>query len=133
MGSAAFGFLRHDNVVQAMRAAGLVFTGKTNTPEFGLPCYTEPDPEVAPPAVASGTTPHRWRIVSGAAVAVAAGWRPSSGSGRRRLGTHPASANGLVGIKPSRGRISNGPLRSVGAWSTGPLARTVADAAALLA
>ena len=46
----------------------------------------------------------------------------------------PASANGLVGIKPSRGRISNGPLRDpVGDLvNSGPLARTVADAAALL-
>lgn len=37
-----------DNVVTQMRRGGLVITGKTNAPEFGLPCYTEPD--VAPPA-----------------------------------------------------------------------------------
>lgn len=138
MGSAAFDFPSYadDNVVQAMRDAGLVFTGKTNTPEFGLPCYTEPDPDVAPPArcvwderrTAGGSS-------GGAAVAVAAGLAPiahgSDGGGSVRI---PASANGLVGIKPSRGRISNGPLRDpVGDLvNSGPLARTVADAAALL-
>ena len=71
----------------------------------------------------------------GAAVAVASGLAPmahgSDGGGSIRI---PASANGIVGIKPSRGRISNGPLRDpVGDLVTsGPLARTVADAAALL-
>ena len=37
-----------DNVVTRLRGAGLISLGKTNTPEFGLTCYTEP--EVAPPA-----------------------------------------------------------------------------------
>ena len=71
----------------------------------------------------------------GAAVAVASGLAPiahgSDGGGSIRI---PASANGLVGIKPSRGRVSNGPIRDpIGDLVTsGPLARTVADAAALL-
>lgn len=125
-----------DNVVVAMRQAGLVFTGKTNTPEFGLPCYTEPDEAVAPAA----RTP--WDLTrsaggssGGAAAAVSAGLAPvahgSDGGGSIRI---PSSVTGLVGIKPSRGRISNGPLRdAVGDLLTsGPLARTVADAAALL-
>lgn len=123
-----------DNVVAKMRAAGLVFTGKTNTPEMGLPCYTEPD--VAPPA----RTP--WDLQrsaggssGGAAAAVAAGLAPiaqgSDGGGSVRI---PSSVAGLVGIKPTRGRVSNGPLRdAVGDLAThGPIGRTVADTAALL-
>jgi amidase len=137
-GSVAYDFpgQADDYVVQAMREAGLVFTGKTTTPEFGLPCYTEPDPKVSAPArcvwdgarTAGGSS-------GGAAVAVASGLAPiahgSDGGGSVRI---PASANGLVGIKPSRGRISNGPLRDpIGDLVTsGPLARTVGDAAALL-
>jgi len=137
-GSVAYDFpaMADDNVVLAMREAGLVFTGKTTTPEFGLPCYTEPDPSVSAAArcvwdsdrTAGGSS-------GGAAVAVAAGLAPiahgSDGGGSVRI---PAAANGLVGIKPSRGRISNGPLRDpIGDLVTsGPLARTVSDAAALL-
>ena len=123
-----------DNVVVAMRSAGLVFTGKTSAPEFGLPCYTEP--AGAPPArtpwdltcSASGSS-------GGAAAAVAAGLAPiaqgSDGGGSIRL---PASVCGLVGIKPTRGRVSNGPASDgVGDLvSIGPLARSVRDAAALL-
>ncbi len=138
MGSAVFDLPSYedDYVVKAMRDAGLVFTGKTSTPEFGLPCYTEPEPQVGAPArcvwdpdrTAGGSS-------GGAAVAVASGLAPiahgSDGGGSVRI---PASANGLVGIKPSRGRVSNGPIRDpIGDLVTsGPLARTVADAAALL-
>ncbi|MFM8894953.1 MAG: amidase [Actinomycetales bacterium] len=123
-----------DHVVTRLKQAGAVMTGKTNTPEFGLPCYTEPD--VAPPA----RTPwDRQRSAGGssggAAAAVAAGLasaaQGSDGGGSIRI---PASACGLVGIKPARGRISAGPLaEAIGELGTsGPLARTVADAAALL-
>ncbi len=121
-------------VVEKLRAAGTVMTGKTNTPEFGLPCYTEPD--VAPPA----RTP--WDLTrtaggssGGAAAAVAAGLAPialgSDGGGSIRI---PASVCGLVGYKPSRGRISNAPFGPdpVGLVTHGPLARTVADAAAFV-
>ncbi len=127
-------FPMDSNVVAAMRAGGLVFTGKTNTPEFGFPCYTEPD--VAPPA----RTP--WDLSrsaagssGGAAAAVSSGLAPiaqgSDGGGSIRL---PSSVCGLVGIKTSRGRVSNGPLgEPVGDLAVyGPLARTVRDAAALL-
>ncbi|NYD42489.1 amidase [Nocardioides panaciterrulae] len=123
-----------DGVVLSLEAAGLVSLGKTNTPEFGSPCYTEPD--VAPPAV----TPYdRSRTAGGssggAAAAVAAGLVPlaqgSDGGGSIRI---PASCCGLVGLKPTRGRISGHPMYGdpVGLATAGPLARTVRDAAALL-
>jgi amidase len=123
-----------DHVTTAIRSAGAVITGKTSCPEFGLPCYTET--EIGPPA----RTP--WDLSrsaggssGGAATAVAAGLAPaahgSDGGGSIRI---PASACGLFGIKPSRGRISNAPLMPdlAGLTTEGPLARTVADAALLL-
>ena len=123
-----------DYVVAALRAAGTVMPGKTATPEFGLPCYTET--RIGPPA----RTP--WDLSrsaggssGGAAAAVAAGLAPaaqgSDGGGSIRI---PSSVCGLFGIKPSRGRISGGPLMPdlVGLATDGPLARTVADAAVLL-
>lgn len=125
---------RDSNVVAALRRGGLVFTGTTTTPEFGLPCYTEPDdfPTARTPwdlsRSAAGSS-------GGAAAAVAAGCAPlaqgSDGGGSVRL---PASACGLVGLKPSRGRVSTGPyVYAAGELATaGPLARTVRDAAALL-
>jgi amidase len=123
-----------DNVVILLRQAGAVMTGKTATPEFGLPCYTET--KIGPPA----RTP--WDLSrsaggssGGAAAAVAAGLAPaaqgSDGGGSIRI---PSSVCGLFGIKPSRGRVSEGPLVPdlAGLGVNGPLARTVADAALLL-
>src|SRR6202451_1472670 len=123
-----------DYVVAAIRRAGAVITGKTATPEFGLPCYTET--KIGPPA----RTP--WDLSrsaggssGGAAAAVAAGLAPaaqgSDGGGSIRI---PASVCGLFGIKPSRGRVSGGPLLPglSGLSIDGPIAHTVA-AAALLA
>ncbi len=123
-----------DFVTAQLRAAGAVITGKTATPEFGLPCYTETG--IGPPA----RTP--WDLSrsaggssGGAAAAVAAGLAPaaqgSDGGGSIRI---PASVCGLFGIKPTRGRISSAPLVPdlVGLGVDGPLARTVADAALLL-
>jgi amidase len=123
-----------DYVVAALRSAGIVITGKTATPEFGLPCYTETT--IGPPA----RTP--WDLTrsaggssGGAGAAVAAGLAPaaqgSDGGGSIRI---PASVCGLFGIKPTRGRISGGPLNPdlAGLSTDGPLARTVADAALLL-
>lgn len=123
-----------DNVVKRMRAEGLVFTGKTSTPEIGLPCYTE-SPTTAAARSAWDLDRSAGGSSGGAAAAVAAGLAPlahgSDGGGSIRI---PAAVTGLVGIKPSRARISNGPLGdSVGDLVThGPLARSVADAAALL-
>jgi amidase len=123
-----------DHVVGALRAAGIVITGKTATPEFGLPCYTET--RIGPPA----RTP--WDLArsaggssGGAAAAVAAGLAPaaqgSDGGGSIRI---PSSVCGLFGIKPTRGRVSGGPLFPdlAGLSINGPIARTVADAALLL-
>jgi amidase len=123
-----------DFVVAELRKAGIVITGKTATPEFGLPCYTET--KIGPPA----RTP--WDLSrsaggssGGAGAAVAAGLAPaaqgSDGGGSIRI---PSSVCGLFGIKPSRGRISAGPLMPdlFGLSTNGPLARTVADAALLL-
>jgi len=123
-----------DGVVLRLREAGAVIIGKTNTPEFGLAGYTESP--VAPPA----RTPwDRTRSAGGssggAAAAVAAGLAPvahgSDGGGSIRI---PASACGVVGIKPTRGRVSNGPYGAdlFGLATHGALARRVADAALLL-
>src|SRR6476620_7185067 len=123
-----------DGVTESLEAAGMVSIGKTNTPEFGSPCHTEP--AGAPPAV----TPYdRSRMAGGssggAAAAVAAGLVPvaqgSDGGGSLRI---PASCCGLVGLKPSRGRISGHPRYGdpVGLATAGTLARSVRDAAALL-
>jgi amidase len=123
-----------DHVTSSIRRAGAVLLGKTATPEFGLPCYTET--EIGPPA----RTP--WDLSrsaggssGGAGAAVASGLAPaaqgSDGGGSIRI---PASVCGLFGIKPTRGRISSAPLMPdlMGLAVDGPLARSVADAALLL-
>jgi amidase len=123
-----------DEIVEVLDAAGAVSLGKTNAPEFGMPSYTES--LVAPPA----RTPWDPRLGAGgssggAAVAVAAGMLPvaagSDGGGSIRI---PAAATGLVGLKPSRGRVPalSGFGSLGGLVVAGPLARTVADAGLLL-
>ena len=123
-----------DEVVLRLERAGLISLGKTNAPEFGSPCYTEPD--VAPPAVTPWDTGRMAGGSSGgAAAAVAGGLVPlaqgSDGGGSIRI---PASCCGLVGLKPTRGRISPAPMYGdpVGLATSGPIARTVRDSAALL-
>ncbi len=123
-----------DDVVTALRAGNTVMTGKTTTPEFGLPAYTESD--VGPYARTPwDRTRGAGGSSGGAAVAVAAGLAPvaqgSDGGGSIRI---PASSCGVVGVKTSRGLISNGPMpdHPSGLAVNGVLARTVADAAALL-
>lgn len=123
-----------DELARVLDDAGAISLGKTNTPEFGLPSYTES--LVAPPA----RTPwDRSRGAGGssggAAVAVSAGLLPvatgSDGGGSIRI---PAAATGLVGLKPSRGRVPAGAgFDALGGLAVpGPLARTVADAALVL-
>ncbi|MDT4935278.1 MAG: amidase [Pseudonocardiales bacterium] len=123
-----------DNIVTLLRAAGTISVGKTATPEFGLPCYTETD--IGPPARTPWDTARLAGGSSGGAgAAVASGFVPfaqgSDGGGSIRI---PASVCGLVGLKPSRGRISKGPLDfdATRLGVLGPLARTVRDAAAFL-
>lgn len=123
-----------DELADVLDAAGAVSLGKTNTSEFGLAGYTEP-------AVArAARTPWRPALGAGgssggAAVAVSAGLLPvatgSDGGGSIRI---PAAATGLVGLKPSRGRVPSGSgFTSLGGLAVhGALARTVSDAALLL-
>lgn len=136
-GSAAMAGMRaelDDGVVQLLREAGTVMVGKTSTPEFGLPAYTEPatGPAARTPwdltRTAGGSS-------GGAAAAVAAGVVPaahaSDGGGSIRI---PAACCGVVGMKPSRGRVSSGPhgVDGIGLGVHGVVTRTVRDSAALL-
>ncbi|CAM5763542.1 amidase [Labrys miyagiensis] len=121
-------------IVRRIKAAGLVTIGKSNAPEFGLSIATEPK--------LYGTTRNPWRdeitvggSSGGAAAAVAARMVPiadaSDGAGSIRI---PASCCGIVGLKPSRGRITLSP--AVDCWYGGVhslcCARSVRDTAAYL-
>src|SRR5207249_689147 len=115
-----------------LKEAGFVVLGKTNTPELGLTAVTESE--------LNGSCRNPWDTTrtpggssGGAASAVAAGLAPaahgSDGGGSIRI---PASCCGLFGIKPARGRVSSAPYGGLEGFSTsGPIARTVFDAAAL--
>ena len=120
-------------LVAALDAAGTVSLGKTTSPEFGMSSSSETRFGVTRNPYDTSRAPGG--SSSGAAVAVAAGMLPaavgSDGGGSVRI---PAAANGLVGLKPSRGRVPSMPGRSgVGGLSVaGPLTRNVADAGMLL-
>jgi amidase len=119
-------------VVTRLLNAGLLLMGRTNSPEMGLLTTTENE--------RFGTTRNPWQLThspggssGGAAAAVAAGLAPvahaSDGGGSIRV---PSSCCGLVGLKPSRGRIP----QPVAAWEhatvEGAITRYVRDAALLL-
>lgn len=120
-------------LVSRFRAAGLVPLGRTNSSEFGSMPTTEP--------LAWGATHNPWDLTrspggssGGSAAAVAAGLVPfahaSDGGGSIRI---PSSCCGLVGLKPSQGRITAGPLRDESNLGVELcVSRTVRDTATLL-
>ncbi len=119
--------------IDRIRRAGFIDLGRTNTPEFGLLPTTEP--------ALHGPTRNPWDLTrsaggssGGAAAAVAAGIVPlaqgSDGGGSIRI---PASATGIFGLKPSRGRNPRRPGSSIDYLSVEhALTRTVRDSAAFL-
>ncbi|MCC7321149.1 MAG: amidase [Rubellimicrobium sp.] len=121
-------------VVERIKAAGLCLMGKTNAPENGWSLDTRP--------AVYGATINPWDAAltpggssGGSAVAVASGMVPiaeaSDGAGSIRV---PASCCGVVGLKPSRGRVTLAPFADY--WSGGAYflcnSRTVRDTAAYL-
>ncbi|MGH9207360.1 MAG: amidase, partial [Acidimicrobiales bacterium] len=119
-------------MVEAFERAGFVLMGRTNTPELGPITVTENN--------RYGITRNPWDLSyspggssGGAAAAVASGMAPAAhgndGGGSIRI---PASCCGLVGLKPSRGRVPARVNPWEGAAVEGALTRTVADAAGVL-
>lgn len=118
--------------VERLKRAGAIVIGKTNTPEFGYTAFTTNR--------LFGPTRNPWNTErtpggssGGSAAALAGGIVPlataSDGGGSVRI---PAAYTGLVGLKPSQGRIPWGPeraLRFSHCIVSGPLTRTVEDAA----
>ena len=122
-------------LVRRHQAAGFVIFGKTTTPEFGLTGTTENK--------LTGDTHNPWNAEhssggssGGSAAAVALGVLPAAhatdGGGSIRI---PASCCGLFGLKPSRGRVPMGPLRTEG-WggmsTHHAVTHSVRDSAAIL-
>lgn len=126
---------RDSELMRRYRAAGMVFLGKTNTPEFGLMGITEPE--------LHGPTRNPWDLdrtpggsSGGSAAAVASGMVPMAsggdGGGSIRI---PSSHCGLFGMKPTRGRVPTGPEYGEiwqGAAVEHVITRSVRDSAAML-
>ncbi|PJJ45547.1 amidase [Glutamicibacter mysorens] len=130
---------RDHSLVARLRTEGVVILGKTQVPEFGLSSYSEN--LIAPPS-RNPFDPTRTSGGSsgGQAAAIAAGMIPlgpgSDGGGSVRI---PAAACGLVGLKPSLGRIPSDildgytdPMGAPKLTVSGPLAHDALDAALLL-
>jgi amidase len=126
----------HDSELMIrFRKAGVTVLGKTNTPEFGLLGYTEPE--------LHGPTRNPWNTEhtpggssGGSAAAVAAGMVPLAGGGDGGGSIRiPASCCGHFGLKPSRGRTPTGPDHGEiwqGAAIEHVITRSVRDSAAML-
>lgn len=124
---------RDNPLARRVHRAGAVSIGKTQVPEFGLPCYSENqlgDPArnpLDPQRTSGGST-------GGGGAAVAAGILPvapgNDGGGSVRI---PAAACGVVGLKPGRGRMpdDDGSTSVRNLMTSGPIANTAADAALL--
>jgi len=136
MGSDIFGDFvpGHDAfLVRRLREAGFVIVGKTSMPEFGILPVSEPR-RFGPVRNPWDTDRTPGGSSGGAAAAVASGMLPlahgSDGGGSIRI---PASCCGLVGLKPTRGRVSRGPEQGDDFLvQDGVLTRTVAETAELL-
>lgn len=122
-------------LAEQFRAAGFILLGRTNVPEMGTTVTTES--RSFPPARNPWNPGHSTGGSSGgSAAAVASGMvavaHGNDGGGSIRI---PASECGLVGLKPTRGRVSQGPLIAE-AWAGGTIdgvvTRTVRDAAGVL-
>jgi amidase len=126
----------HDSfLMKRFKKAGLITLGRSTVPELGISGQTE--------TILQGITRNPWELErmaggssGGAAASVAAGVVPlahaSDGGGSIRI---PASCCGLVGLNPSRGRISGGPDRQdpmFGLAREFVVSRTVRDTAAML-
>ena len=121
-------------VVERLKGAGAVMVGKTNTPEFAMSGFTRNR--------LFGETRNPWNLThtpggssGGSAAAVAAGCVPlAEGSDAGGSIREPAACCGIVGLKPSLGRIPFDilPTQFWTVFHFGPLARTVADAALFL-
>lgn len=137
-GSRLFESNVHDfdsETVARLRRAGFLILGRTASPEFGMGASTE--------AALTGPTRNPWSLEhtaggssGGAGAAVASGMLPAShatdSGGSIRI---PASCNGLVGLKPTRGLIPTGPHRgdaSHGLSHEHAVTRSVRDCAAIL-
>jgi len=122
-------------VVERLKAAGAIVFGKTNTPEFAAGSQTF--------NAVFGTTRNPWDLdktcggsSGGAAVAVACGMQPfADGTDMGGSLRNPGNFNSVVGFRPTPGRVPNYPTTDT--WQTlslpGPVARSVEDAAFLLA
>lgn len=119
-------------VAGKLKEAGFITIGKHNTPEFAGGTFTEP--------LAFGPCRNPWNTEfspggssGGSGAATAAGLCAvalgSDDGGSVRI---PSGWCGLVGIKPQRGRVSAAPDPSALYYTPGPMAHTVADAAAML-